>query len=506
MNRSGRKYNQYKGLKQYLDVVTKNPKLEQLGDLVKNSPSLFNEINTFENSIKIESDWIEKIEFYLPFISSAILEGRRFILNTGETVDIEKIKRVSKDSIVDLAKHSNNIRKFNEVSQDVEPRKLLIVEKNDDFGLYENKFLVYLLLLLKSFVSMRFDKIKEAQSILEIKTTLKNNVTIFKDSISYDISIDDIRHTDLKVEENDVNKDLINRLNAITSTIEQFFKSDLISIVAKLPLISEPIQKNNVLKNDPNFVKCYELYEYLKNYNKDGFEIEKSEIKLDKLSDSYINFFKFIPTILTFLSYSESKDLFPLLEEEYINEKEDIRKLNHETLINKISEIFASESLNKEEITNIILKLEDELKNKDELLNKTKEDDLNKLHEVKKDLNRKIETLTYNYEDLNNRYEEDTKLLNNEVIKLKDEKEALKKEYEEEINKLKAINRALNIRINPEFEKEKNDEVYFNELEKDFDIFTNYFKDKWKEVKKVIKKEKKKEIRELLKKKEKING
>ena len=64
MNRSGRKYNQYKGLKQYLDVVTKNPKLEQLGDLVKNSPSLFNEINTFENSIKIESDWIEKIEFY----------------------------------------------------------------------------------------------------------------------------------------------------------------------------------------------------------------------------------------------------------------------------------------------------------------------------------------------------------------------------------------------------------------------------------------------------------
>ena len=282
MNRSGIKYNQYKGLKQYLSVVIKNPKLEQLGDLVKNSPSLFNEINTFENSIKIESDWIEKIEFYLPFISSAILEGRRFILNTGETVDIEKIKRVSKDSIVDLAKHSNNIRKFNEVNQDVEPRKLLIVEKNDDFGLYENKFLVYLLLLLKSFVSMRFDKIKEAQSVLEIKTTLKNNVTIFKDSISYDISVDDIRHTDLKVEENDVNKDLINRLNAITSTIEQFFKSDLISIVSKLPLISEPIQKNNVLKNDPNFVKCYELYEYLKNYSKDGFEIEKFDLEGDR--------------------------------------------------------------------------------------------------------------------------------------------------------------------------------------------------------------------------------
>lgn len=506
MNRSGRKYNQYKGLKKYLEIVSKNQKIEQLGDLVKNSPSLYNEINTFENSIKIESDWIEKIEFYLPFISSAIMEGRRFILNTGETVEIEKIKRVSKDSIVDLAKHSNNIRKINETNQEVEPRKLLIVEKNDDFGLYENRFLVYLLLLLKSFVSIRFDKIKEAQSVLEIQTTLKNNVTIFKDSINYEISIDDIRHSDLKIEENDINKDLINRLNAITSTIEQFFKTDLISIVTKLPPLAEPIQKNNVLKNDPNFVKCYELYEYLKNYTKDGFEIEKREIKLNKLSDSYLTFFKFIPTILTFLSYSESKELFPLLEEEYINETNDIAKLNHEILVNKISEIFSKEDLSKEEIAKIILKLEEELKTKDEQLIKTKEEDLIILNDVKKDLNRKIETLTYNYEDLSTRHEEETNRLNNQIIKLKDEKEELKKEYENKINELKAINRALNIRINPEFEKEFSDELYFNELEKDFDVFTEYFKNKWKEVRKTIKKEKKREIRELLKKKEKING
>lgn len=506
MNRSGRKYTQYKGLKAYLSVVGVNSKIEQLAECVKNSASFYSEIKTFNNSIKIESDWIEKIEFYLPFIYEAILQGRRFILNTGETVDIEKIKRVSKDSIVDLAKHSNNIRKINEVNNNVEPKKLLIIEKNDDFGLYENKFLVYLLLLLKSFVSLRFDKIKEAQSVLEIVTKLKSEVGIFKDSINYEINIDDIRHTDLKVEENDINKDLINRLNGITSTIEQLLNTDLISIVSKLPPISEPIQKNNVLKNDPTFVKSFELYEFLKNYNKDGFYIEHNEVSLTSLSESYINFFKYIPIVLTFLSYSESKELFPLLEEEYRKELKDIENINKERLLNKISEIFESEDLSKEKISEIILSLENSLKEKEETIEKNALTYEENISILSKELNQKIDSLHFEIEDINNKYHEEVTSLKETIDELKKEKEELIKKYEEKIALLKAKNRALNIKLDPNFEKDLKNEEYFNSLEKDFEVFTDYFIKKWNVVKKNIKKEEKKKIRMLLKKKGKING
>ena len=123
MNRSGRKYNQYKGLKAYLNIVSKSPKLTQFADLMINSPAFNIRVKSYENKIEIDPEWVEKIEFYLPFVSEAILEGRRFILNTGETIDIEKVKRVGKDSVVNLAKNSTNIRKI-DINGDVEPKKL----------------------------------------------------------------------------------------------------------------------------------------------------------------------------------------------------------------------------------------------------------------------------------------------------------------------------------------------------------------------------------------------
>ena len=506
MNRNGRKYTQFKGINAYLDIVSKNEKLEQLGEIVLSSPSIFNEIKTYLHEIKIDKEWIEKIEFYLPFISAAINEGRRFILNTGETKDIEKIKRVTKDSIVDLAKHSNNIRTINEVTREVEPRKLYIIEKNDDFGLYENRFLVYLILMLNSFVQIRMDKINEARSLVEIETKLNNNVIFFKDSISYSINVSDIRHTNDKIDDNDANKDLLNRLNAIASTIEQFMKSELISIVAKLPLLQEPIQKNNVLKNDPNFVKCYELYEYLKNYTKDGIEINKKELLNTNLSEYYSSILKFIPLMITFLSYSESKNLFPLLKEEYVKEQEEIKANKEELLQKKISEVFNSNGIDKRLICETLIELENKIKEREELINKNKLDFDNKYNDLKTSSRSEIEGLKFEVETYKNKYEKDTATLKEEIETVKKEKDEEIALLNAKISELKGVNRALNIRINPDFEKDLNDVTYFNSLEEDFNAFTIYFKNKWKNVKKVIKKDEKKKIRELLKKKEKLNG
>ncbi len=496
MNRNGRKYNQYKGLREYLDVVTSNNKINQLVEATSSSEFFNNEIEVFDNSITIDESWVNKIEEYLTYISNAIQEGRRFILNTGETVDIEKIKKVTKDSIVDLAKHSDKIRNFDFEKATVEPKKLLVIEKNDDYGLYENRFLVFLIFYIKSFVSIRYEKIKDAQSSLIIKSNFSNDAFIYKDNIKYNFVIEDKRFNEFKIEETDINKNIFERIENIEGIINQFLKSDLISLVRKLPPIQEPIIKNNVLKNDPNFVKCYELYEFLKNYNEDGFIIENKNVKTNKLSKDFVHFFKYIPIMMTFLSYSEVKELFPLLNEEY--EKEKMEK--NEIFLNKIKEATSLDELNLKDVLfflkNIYISIEE------------KDNEIKKLTSEKEEA---LKNLTIKFEDEKQKIYAEYILKekeNNKIIqRISEEKNNLNekiKELNEEIDKTRhLLNSVSKSYLN---NSENLNEQQFTDLEKDYEFFTNYFINEWKKIKKDLKKKKKEEIKKLLKRKEKLNG
>ncbi|MBO7341089.1 MAG: DUF2357 domain-containing protein, partial [Clostridia bacterium] len=57
----------------------------------------------------VHTDWIEAIEKGLEHVDKAIREERQFIRSNGDVVDIEKVRSVSKDSVVHLAQHSNLI-------------------------------------------------------------------------------------------------------------------------------------------------------------------------------------------------------------------------------------------------------------------------------------------------------------------------------------------------------------------------------------------------------------
>ena len=99
---------------------------------------------TRQNCI-VEEDWIEAIEHGLEFIEKAIKEERQFIRSNGEVIPIEKVKRVSKDSVEHLARHSNYFTREQEEGQDLIPDQLYTVERLSDYAVYENRFLYMLL-------------------------------------------------------------------------------------------------------------------------------------------------------------------------------------------------------------------------------------------------------------------------------------------------------------------------------------------------------------------------
>lgn len=530
MDRTGRRYTQFKGIKAYKDTVKDNDKLLTAYEKIIASSKAKNEIKGKINDIKIDEEWILKLEEYLPYISACIQENRKFIKNQGETVPIEKVKKVGRDSVIDLAMHSKNIRTINE-NDEIEPSKILIVEKLDDYSVYENKFLVFLLNYIKSFVEIRFSKIREAKSLYETKTHLTNQVNLFHNTISYDIEINDKRFRDLNLEENDKNTILIQRIRKIEVVINQLLHTELIEQVSKTPSIRPPIQKTNVLKNDVNFVKAVELYEFISNYGKPGFEIIPIETTKTEFSKDYLDYFSMIPTLLTFLSYAEIKDLFALYEEELKKEITELRELELEKNIRKIHEMIGKEELDTKLIYRYVINMEaqkiylDEKVKELELAIITKTNELTDKYEKEINLiNQKhsleIESINLDHqleinklndehdneihsfenkiEEINNEFDKEKNLLNTKIDDLNKNVSDLEFSKQE----LSARLRAKEIKEDSEIDENENSVDYFNTLEAEKKAFDDYFNKKWSQVKKnIMAEEKKKAIKEVKQKK-----
>lgn len=532
MDRNGRRYTQFKGIKSYKDIVIKNDKLLNAYEKIIASSKAKNEIRGKINDIKIDEDWILKIEEYLPYISSCIQEDRKFIKREGETVPIEKVKKVGRESVIDLAMHSKNIRQIAN-NGDIEPSKILIVEKLDDYSIYENKFLVFLLKYLKSFVEIRFDKIREAKSLYETKTSLTNQANLFRNTLSYTIEINDKRFRDLNLEANDKNTYLIQRIRNIEVAINQLLHTNLIESVSKTAPIKPPIQKTNVLKNDVNFARAVELYEFITNYSKPGFEIIPIETVKTELSDEYLSYFSMIPTLLAFFSYAEVKDLFELYEEELNKEIIELRELELEKNLRKIHEMIGKNELDVKLIYKYIVDMEEENKFLNDKIKKMEISHKKEIDDLTTSFKNEIQLLNENHEqeinELNEKYTEEIKTMesnfNVAIEKLNDEIKILHFNYNEKINELNTTIKSLNNSIDElifkkkelearlkaafiandtKFEENENSADYFDALETQKKIFDEYFEKKWTQVRKnILKQEKSKAIEEIKNKKAK---
>ena len=106
------------------------------------------------NEKVIDMDWVEAIEETLPYIQKAIDEQRRFIKQVENVVRIELAKKVGPDSVKHLSQHTNFIAKVEDGM--VTPNKILTVEREESFAIYENRVLMTLIRKALRFVDDKY--------------------------------------------------------------------------------------------------------------------------------------------------------------------------------------------------------------------------------------------------------------------------------------------------------------------------------------------------------------
>ena len=244
----------------------------------------------------IDTEWIEKIEYTIPYLDEFIRNPGIAIQEIEEVLPVEATKKISEKSIRYLAQHTNHILKIED--GEVTPSKILNVFRDETFLTYENKFINTLLIRLIAFIEKRFNVLKgtsgiERNYIFDYQTAFEHSlIENQKNSAKMTLKIEFTSPVkDNLTEQEQINNEeyasVLKRLEKIYRSIMSYLSSPLIMAVGKNYIRPPVIRTNPILKNK-NLNACLTLWEYIESVDKAGFSTVTDEFK-EMPSDDYIS-------------------------------------------------------------------------------------------------------------------------------------------------------------------------------------------------------------------------
>ncbi len=225
------------------------------------------------NGNVLSFDWLDEFEEACPRIDIIVRNAKVTLIQEANVEQIEKAKRITVESVKDLAKHTNYINEVDPRNGDVKPGKILDIRNEETFNIYENRFLYTLIYEMQDFVLRKEDDLKKLEisdsKILEYKGKAKSN----KDRVSIELKIvaDSLPSDEVADELKEKIKDLKRRIKDIKVYIGSWFKSEMMKSLerAHVPYVKPPLKKTNILLKNPNFKLATKLWEYIRNYDND---------------------------------------------------------------------------------------------------------------------------------------------------------------------------------------------------------------------------------------------
>lgn len=244
---------------------------ELYADTDKRKIEKFNEKLSSKMTVRIESDkphmeseWIEKMEDTLEYLDNILRAPTRLIVNEEEVVKIEKIKKVTVESIKHLAKNAGFIEEV-EDDGEVKPGKLLNVFKEETFNTYENRFIYTL--IQKMLTIIRKEKKKLIEQNKQISKEYKKfdyQGSSYNGKNKVDVQIL-LTATNEKSGMTDDKKELLDRIKQLEKNVMNLTLTATYQELEneRVQLITPPLRKNNVILKNVNFQYAAKLWDFL---------------------------------------------------------------------------------------------------------------------------------------------------------------------------------------------------------------------------------------------------
>lgn len=233
----------------------------------------------------VDEEWISMIEDSLDAINTIIENPRRFITTEEEVVPVSLAKKISADSV----RHLSQNTQFLAPSDDggVHPTRILNVSTVETYDLYENRFIYHLIQRLLTFVGKRTDVIFWSTGN-EIRNRFKMHSKIDDayEEIEYNVEMT-VKNRQSFAENDADNMDVFMRIDRVRRLVMALRGASFCQIMNDCSAVRSPIQRTNLIMKDPNYRKCYQLWQFMERYDKVGYNIDVQQQAL-AFDDEYM--------------------------------------------------------------------------------------------------------------------------------------------------------------------------------------------------------------------------
>ncbi len=406
----------YGALKEYQDKTNTVEEIKAFLEEMHNENNRDESLECSSSICKIDRDWVDEISRGLPFVIDAVMENRQFVRSDGEVVPIEKVRTVGKDTVVDLSKHSNYItRDPASTNGRIIPDKLMMPQKDNDFAIYENRFLYSLLIYLSQFIEIRLNEIIKITGQYEAKTKIKKTLSTPLRKLSFELNFEDVHLNDPFASKRSSSEEAIKTIKTCLNQAKSLLMTPLMKEVSKAAMVHPPIVKTNVFRFDHNFKESLALYNFLQSYDKKGFTVEQVTTKISPFPNKMSENFAILVYLTGYMTYVYGNKIEDSLKKNYLEEEKRRKEAENKKFLadlKRISKNIKESSLSPEEYVMMLQKgtqiLEKQLSDKEEEVNETKQS-----------VSEKVKQLTLDFQE-----------------ELKEEKAKMEKTIEERVNEL----------------------------------------------------------------------
>lgn len=233
----------------------------------------------------VDEEWISVIEDSLDAINNVIEKPRRFITTEQEVVPVSLAKKISADSV----RHLSQNTQFLAPSDDggVHPTKILNVNMAETYDLYENRFVYHLIQRLLTFVDRRTDVIFwSTGNEVRNRFTMHSKIGDAYEEIEYHVEMT-VKDRQNFAENDADNMDTFMRIDRVRRLVMALRGSSFCQLMKGCSVVRSPIQRTNLIMKDPNYRKCFQLWQFMERYDKVGYSIQVKDSAL-AFDDEYL--------------------------------------------------------------------------------------------------------------------------------------------------------------------------------------------------------------------------
>ncbi len=253
---------------------------QEVFERVKNGENKYLRLDRIESSA-MDMTWIKEVEETIPALGEIVGNPKKTIQTLSEVVQVEKAKKTSRESVQHLSAHTEFIKTIDE-DGNVTPNKILNVYSDDFYAIYENKFIATLIRRLIVFVEKRYDYVLHQAKLRDVellyfkgKTEIDGSEVEIETKVRYSKPAPDSEQDKLKA--------LLKRIEDVRKYLRFYTYSEFMHILRRERDVKNPILQTNIIRKNPKYRKCYQLWQFINRYQESGLEV-KVEEKYSQLS------------------------------------------------------------------------------------------------------------------------------------------------------------------------------------------------------------------------------